>query len=70
MSLNENKGETVILSGELHNWPVQLQFLNPNAPYLNHVDLLITADCVPFAYANFYQRFLKDKEADYFLSKT
>ena len=50
-----------ILSAELGNWPVQLQLLNPNAPYLKNADLLITADCVPFAYANFHQRFLKDK---------
>ena len=49
------------LSAELGNWPVQLQLLNPNAPYLKNADLLITADCVPFAYANFHQRFLKDK---------
>ncbi|AXV39840.1 ATP-binding protein [Methanobacterium sp. BAmetb5] len=50
-----------ILSAELGNWPVQLQLLNPNAPYLKNADLLIAADCAPFAYANFHQRFLKDK---------
>lgn len=54
-------GSPHILSAELGNWPVQLQLLNPNAPYLKHADLLIAADCVPFAYANFHQRFLKDK---------
>jgi len=50
-----------ILSAELGNWPIQLQLLNPNAPYLKNADLLIAADCAPFAYANFHQRFLKDK---------
>jgi ferredoxin len=54
-------GEQVILSAELQNWPIQLQLLNPNAPYLKNADLLLTADCAPFAYANFHQRFLKDK---------
>ncbi|WP_424354439.1 ATP-binding protein [Methanobacterium sp. MBAC-LM] len=49
------------VSPELRNWPVQLQLLNPNAPYFKNADLLISADCAPFAYANFHQEFLKDK---------
>lgn len=53
--------EPQILSAELRNWPVQLQLLNPEAPYLKNADLLISADCAPFAYANFHQRFLKNK---------
>ncbi len=54
-------GETPIYSAELRNWPVQLQLLNPNAPYLKNADLLISADCAPFAYPNFHQKFLRDK---------
>ncbi len=46
---------------QLTNWPIQLQLLNPHAPYLQGADLLVSADCVPYAYANFHQRFLKDK---------
>jgi ferredoxin len=53
--------EAIIYSGELRNWPVQLQLLNPNAPYLKNSNLLIAADCAPFAYPNFHQRFLKNK---------
>ena len=49
------------VSPELRNWPVQLQLLNPNAPYFKNADLLISADCAPFAYANFHQEFLKNK---------
>jgi ferredoxin len=45
----------------LQNWPVQLQLLNPYAPYLKNADLLVSADCVPFAFANFHQRFLEGK---------
>ncbi len=63
--LSEKRSESAdkpqILNAELRNWPIQLQLLNPNAPYLKNADLLIAADCAPFAYANFHQRFLKDK---------
>lgn len=51
----------VNVESQLRQWPVQLQLLNPRAPYLQDADLLVAADCVPFAYANFHQRFLKDK---------
>ena len=54
-------GPQIRVSPELRNWPVQLQLLNPNAPYFKNADLLISADCAPFAYANFHQEFLKDK---------
>lgn len=46
---------------ELKQWPVQLMLVPPHAPYLNNADLVISADCVPFAYANFHEDFLKDK---------
>jgi ferredoxin len=46
---------------ELRQWPVQLRLLNPAAPYFDNADLLITADCVPFAYGDFHRNFLKDK---------
>ena len=45
----------------LANWPVQLKLLNPDAPYLKGAELLISADCAPFAFANFHERFLKGK---------
>ena len=45
----------------LTTWPVQLHLLNPNASYLKNADLLVAADCVGFAYADFHQRFLKGK---------
>jgi NAD-dependent dihydropyrimidine dehydrogenase PreA subunit len=53
--------KTVMMAAELGNWPIQLQLLNPNAPYLKNADLLIAADCAPFAYPNFHDRFLKGK---------
>ena len=49
------------IASELSTWPVQLQLLNPRAPYLADAELLIAADCVPFALADFHRRFLKGK---------
>jgi NAD-dependent dihydropyrimidine dehydrogenase PreA subunit len=42
----------------LGQWPVQLGLVSPNAPYFQGADLLVAADCVPFAYASFHQDFL------------
>ena len=44
----------------LRQWPVQLSLVPPTAPFLQGTDLLLVADCVPFAYAGFHQDFLKD----------
>ena len=42
----------------LAQWPVQLHLVPPTAPYFQDADLLIAADCVPFAYAGFHREFL------------
>jgi Pyruvate/2-oxoacid:ferredoxin oxidoreductase delta subunit len=42
----------------LGQWPVQLHLVSPLAPYLRGADLLLAADCVPFAYARFHEEFL------------
>jgi len=42
----------------LGHWPVQLTLVPPKAPFLQGVDLMLTADCVPFAYAGFHQDLL------------
>ena len=44
----------------LSHWPVQLTLVSPAAPFLQGDDLVLTADCVPFAYADFHQDFIKD----------
>ncbi|MFV1965024.1 MAG: ATP-binding protein [Pirellulaceae bacterium] len=49
------------LPSQLGNWPVQLHLVPPQAPYLQHADLLLVADCVPFAYADFHRQFLKGR---------
>ena len=48
-------------SSELRQWPVQLRLLNPGAPYFENADLLVSADCAPFAYAGFHQDILRGK---------
>ena len=45
----------------LGQWPVQLRLVSPAAPYFQGADLLVAADCVPFAYGNFHQDFLAGK---------
>ena len=49
------------IPSELRQWPVQLKLVPSNAPYFKNVNLQIVADCVPFAYGNYHQDFLKDK---------
>jgi ferredoxin len=44
----------------LTHWPVQLTLVPPSAPFLQGVDVLLAADCVPFAYPGFHQEFLRD----------
>ena len=38
---------------QLVNWPVQIRLAPPTAPYFHNADLLICADCVPFALSGF-----------------
>jgi len=44
----------------LSHWPVQLTLVPPTAPFLQGADLVLAADCVPFAYAGFHHDFLRD----------
>lgn len=57
----QQQAGTVSVESQLRQWPIQLQLVNPHAPYFQDADLLVSADCVPFTYANFHQRFLQDK---------
>jgi len=46
---------------QLSHWPVQLMLVPPHAPFLKGADLIICADCVPFAVADFHKRYLKNR---------
>lgn len=44
----------------LQNWPIQMHLVNPMSDSFNGQHVLIAADCVPFAFRNFHEVFLKD----------
>ena len=46
---------------QLRQWPVQLHLVPVTAPYFQDADLLIAADCVPFAMASFHRDLLAGK---------
>lgn len=45
----------------LTHWPVQIKLVPANAPFLKGADLLVAADCTPFAYPDIHKDFLKGK---------
>jgi len=49
------------IPSHLGQWPVQLKLVSPTAPYFANSDLLLVADCVPFAMGDFHRRFLKGR---------
>lgn len=57
----KNNKAGVKMESQLSQWPVQIMLVPPNAPYLKDADILIAADCVPFAYADFHEKLLKGK---------
>lgn len=61
----DSAGDQPTVSGEvaseLRQWPVKLYLVNPSASYFANADLLISADCVPFAYGGLHPDFLRGK---------
>jgi ferredoxin len=47
------------VASQLSHWPVQLKLVSPNAPYFADADVLLVADCVPFAMGDFHRQFLR-----------
>jgi len=48
-------------SSQLGHWPVKLQLLGPQAPFLRNADLVLLADCVAVAYPDLHRKILKDR---------
>jgi Pyruvate/2-oxoacid:ferredoxin oxidoreductase delta subunit len=57
---NKPKAQTGGVSS-LSHWPVQIKLVPPTAPFLKGADLLVAADCTPFAYPNFHRDFIKGR---------
>ncbi|MEI7620411.1 MAG: hypothetical protein WCJ57_02475 [Candidatus Falkowbacteria bacterium] len=47
---------------ELNQWPIQLHLVDLESSDFKEADLVISADCAPFAYPKFHERFLKGKK--------
>jgi len=60
MSLQAKAGGAGVtgVPSQLTQWPVQLTLVSPTAPYFRGANLLLVADCVPFAMGDFHGRFL------------
>ena len=62
--VQDTSGPTLPAPGaqsRLGQWPVQLHLVPVNAPYFEDADLLVAADCVPFAYPRFHEDLLDGK---------
>jgi len=55
------EGTEADVPSQLARWPVQLNLVSPAAPYFKGADLLIVADCVPFAMGDFHNKLLRQK---------
>ncbi len=56
----KERGETGETPSRLEQWPVQLSLVPTEASFFDGSELLIVADCVPFAYGGFHDDFLGD----------
>lgn len=57
----ESKPAAGAVESELRQWPLQLHLINPQAAYFDNADLLVSADCVPYAFGDFHRHYLKGK---------
>jgi ferredoxin len=46
------------ITSRLSHWPVQLKLVPPGAPFLRGAEIIVCADCVPFAMPDFHERYL------------
>jgi Pyruvate/2-oxoacid:ferredoxin oxidoreductase delta subunit len=57
----QEKTEQGARISHLGQWPVQLHLVPPNAPYFQGNNVLLAADCVAYALADFHKDYLQGK---------
>jgi len=55
-----SKGDAAEQRSELKQWPIKLQLLGPQVPFLKNSDLVLLADCVGVSDPNLHQKLVKD----------
>ncbi|MEW5815463.1 MAG: 4Fe-4S ferredoxin [Spirochaetota bacterium] len=58
---NGQESSVAAVKSELRQWPIQLHLVNPMAPYFQGADVILTADCVAYAFGGFHSEYLKGK---------
>jgi NAD-dependent dihydropyrimidine dehydrogenase PreA subunit len=58
--VQEDSTLTMERTSKLTQWPIQLTLAPDNITIFKNANLLIAADCVPFAFADFHEKFLKN----------
>ena len=47
------------VNSQLSQWPVQIKLVPISAPYFDHANLLVAADCTAYAYGDFHNKFIR-----------
>jgi ferredoxin len=58
---NDQPSAATRIGSQLRQWPVQLHLVHTDAPYFKNADIVFVADCVPVAYGDFHEDFLKNR---------
>jgi NAD-dependent dihydropyrimidine dehydrogenase PreA subunit len=58
--VQDSYSKNIDRTSRLTQWPIQLTLVPSNLDVFNNANLLITADCVPFAFADFHETFLQN----------
>jgi len=66
---NQNAEKVGKIESQLRQWPTQLALFSPDSELFENAELLLAADCAPFAYGDFHRDFLQGKVLVHFCPK-